>query len=169
MPPPRGRLVYPRIVTATATAISAMAPGTCFQSRWRISVITAARRIAPLPIAPARDVAGISSSNPAITSSPPCHPMKTGRITPTREGVADRSRSDEVNRPSPDHHAAECDRKPDHDEFVYRHGRLLLVLLASGLAGLRRLAKRRHGTDLAEDVECVELIPVLNAAPVLDP
>src|SRR5215470_1686196 len=95
--------------------------------------------------------------------------MKTGRITPTREGVADRSRSDEVDRPSPDHHDAERDRKPDHDEFVYSHGRLLLVLLASGLAALRRLAKRRHGTDLAEDVECVELVPVLDEAPVLDP
>src|SRR5215471_9222383 len=95
--------------------------------------------------------------------------MKTGRITPTREGVADRSRSDEVDRASPNHHDAERDRKPDQDEFVYRHGRLRLVLLASGLAALRRLAKRRHGTDLAEDVERVELVPVLDEAPVLDP
>src|SRR6516165_11968000 len=46
---------------------------------------------------------------------------------------------------------------------------LLLVLLASGLAALQRLAKRRHRTDLAEDVECVELVPVLDEAPVLDP
>src|SRR5215813_8603398 len=94
--------------------------------------------------------------------------MKTGRITPTREGVADRSRSDEVDHPSPDHHDAERDRKPDHDEFVYRHGRLRLVLWA-WIFALRRLAKRRHSTDLAEDVECVELVPVLDEAPVLDP
>src|SRR5215813_2917031 len=95
--------------------------------------------------------------------------MKTGRITPTRERVADRSRSGEVDCPSPDHHDAERDRKPDHDEFVYWHGRLLLVLLASGLTALRRLAKRRQGTNLAEDVECIELVPVLDEAPVLDP
>src|SRR6516165_6819634 len=95
--------------------------------------------------------------------------MKTGRIAPTREEVADRSKSYEVDHPGPDHHDAERDRKPDHGEFVYRHGRLLLVLLASGLAALQRLAKRRHRTDLAEDVECVELVPVLDEAPVLDP
>lgn len=29
----RGRLVYPRIVTATATAVSTTAPGRCVQSR----------------------------------------------------------------------------------------------------------------------------------------
>src|SRR6516165_3897369 len=46
---------------------------------------------------------------------------------------------------------------------------LFLVLLPSGLAALRRLAKRRHRADLAEDVECVELVPVLDEAPVLDP
>src|ERR1700720_4951472 len=80
---------------------------------------------------------------------PARHPMKTGRITPTREGVPDRSRTDEVDRPSPDHHDAEHDRKPDRDEFVYLHGSLLLVLLAAGSAALRRLAKWRHGTDLA--------------------
>jgi hypothetical protein len=34
-------------------------------------VITAASRITTLPIAPAREVAGISSSNPAVISSPP--------------------------------------------------------------------------------------------------
>jgi len=50
-----------------------------------------------------------------------------------------------------------------------RDAYLLLVLLASGLAALQRLAKRRHRTDLAEDVECVELVPVLDEAPVLDP
>src|SRR5208282_1951238 len=94
--------------------------------------------------------------------------MKTGRITPTREGVADRSRTDEVDRPSPDHHDAERDRKPDSDEFAYLHGTLLLVLLAAGSAALRRLAKRRHGADLAEDVECVELVPVHDKTSVLD-
>ena len=60
------------------------------------------------------------------------HYMKTGRITPTREGVADRSRTDEVDQASPDHHDAEGDRKPDRDEFVYRHD-LAVVLLLSGI------------------------------------
>lgn len=58
--------------------------------------------------------------------------MKTGRLAPTHEGVANRSGADEVDHASPDHHDAEGDRKPDRDEFPYRHS-LVLILLTAGI------------------------------------
>ena len=39
-------------------------------------------------------------------------PDENGGIPPTREGIADRSGTDEVDRARPDHHDAECDRSP---------------------------------------------------------